>query len=64
MEATFFFNTKAQANEFKSELRKCFILTESLTDYTIRIYKYDLIKESKKSEVLGLAKKIYHEIVR
>lgn len=64
MEATFFFNKKAQASEFKSELRKCFILTESLTDYAVRIYNFDGIKEEKKQEVLGLAKKIFKEIMK
>ena len=61
MNATFYFENKAQAEKFSKELRKCFILSITC-DKVVEIYNFSMIKEECKRDVLGMAKKIYKEV--
>lgn len=62
MNTTFYFENKAQAEQFSRELRKCFILSV-VSGTMVEIYNFALIKEECKKDVLGMARKIYKEVV-
>lgn len=64
MEATFYFNTKAQANKFAKELRAHFIIPERVTEYVVRIFNWKGIKDEYRDSALARAKKIYNEIMK
>ena len=64
LRSTYYFETKAQAKRFRSEMRQCFILTEYASDYAVRIFDFERIKEDKKKEVSSLAQKVYREIMK
>lgn len=61
MNTTFYFENKAQAERFCKELRKSFILA-TCHNNVAEIYNFAMIKDEYKSSVLGIAKKIYHNV--
>lgn len=61
MNTTFYFENKAQAEQFAKELRKCFILPV-IYEHRVEIYNFSLVKDEYKDNVLRLAKKIYKEV--
>lgn len=61
MNATFYFENNAQAEQFSKELRKCFILS-IVSGKVVEIYNFSHIKEEFKGDVLGIAKKVYKEV--
>lgn len=62
MNTNFYFQSHEQAQEFSAELRKCFILSVA-NNCSVEIYNFALIKEECKSNVLGIARKVYEEVV-
>lgn len=61
MNTTFYFENKVQAEHFCKELRKSFILATS-NNNVAEIYNFTMIKDECKRDVLGIAKKIYHNV--
>ena len=62
MNATFYFKNEQQAERFSRSLRECFILS-IISGKMVEIYNFSMIKEECKKDVLGIAKRIYKEVV-
>ena len=61
MDTTFYFETREQANQFKDEARKCFVVAEvNATD--VVLYDYHYLTSEHQSHVKNLAKRIYSEV--
>ena len=62
MKTVFEFNTKAKANKFMKALRRSFILTERVSDHTVKLWNFEDVKDSRKEYVLAVAERVYGEI--
>lgn len=62
MNTSFYFENKAQAEKFYKELRKCFILS-TVSGKVVEIYNFPMIRDEYKKDVLGMAKRIYKEVI-
>ena len=62
MNTKFYFESRSQAERFSNELRKCFILSV-INEKAVEIYNFSMIKEEYKKNVLGMAKKIFNEVI-
>lgn len=58
MKTEFEFNTKAKANKFAKTLRKSFILTECMSNHTVKIWNFEGVKDERKEYVLAVAERV------